>query len=154
MAYCTLDDLKKLISVQTLLQLTDDEGIGSFVVDPPNLPYLVVLQAITDAETLINSYLGGRYTVPVTKVPVPPMIVQIAQNLALCNLYDRKRDLDLPEGIKYRRDRHIGFLKDIGNEKAEIPELENTEADIGPAPYLVSKDEGDVEFPDTLLNMM
>lgn len=155
MAYCTLNDLGKLISENILLQLADDDGVGQFVTEEPiNNAYSNVLQAINDADTVINSYLAGRYQVPIVTDPIPPVVVQISQNLALCNLYERRRELDMPEGIKNRRDRNIGLLKDIKMERAEIPELENTSANITPAPFNVTVSSADVEFPNTLLNMM
>lgn len=149
--YCSLDDLKQLQTEELLLQLTDDNGVGAFVTSPANQPYLAVVQAIGDADTLINAYLSGRYTVPIA-APIPPMVRQISANLALCNLYDRRRELDVPEGIAARRKRFVQVLTDIKTERADIPEL--TTVAIAPAAFLVSKTAADEIFSDELLSRM
>lgn len=84
--------------------------------------YRNIQSACASAQAIVDSYIGGRYTLPLSK-PFPPQIVEIASNLALCSLYDRRRELDVPEGIKDRRARYLAMLKDIQSEKASVPEL-------------------------------
>lgn len=147
--YATLDTMKGLQTEAVLLQLADDDNDGVFVVSPPNRAYRNVTAAIAEAQTLVDSYLSARYSVPVA-APVPALVVQMTANLALCGLYDRKRELDLPEGIKERRSRYMALLKDIQAEKAAIPELAKPTS----AAVLVNKTSGDRFFDDTLLNRM
>jgi phage gp36-like protein len=152
--YSTLQDLIELQGETTLLQLSDDANIGSFVtVLPYNTPYLVILQVIADADSVIDSYLSGRYTLPIP-APIPAIIKQISANLAVCNLFVRRRELDAPEGIKLRHDRNLKLLKDIKAGLASVPELETTAVNIAPAAFLVSKTASDQVFNDSLLNMM
>jgi phage gp36-like protein len=83
MAYSTLSDVLNQIDEAQLIQLTDDENSGS--VDETK-----VLAAISDADDLIDGYLGNQYTLPLTN---PPAILrQISVALAMYNLYAR-RDL-------------------------------------------------------------
>jgi phage gp36-like protein len=86
-AYSTLTTIKSLQPEKILLQLADDTGAGAFVETPtPNVAMQNVTSAIVDADTVIDSYLSGRYEVPVS-APVPTIVRQISANLALCNLY-------------------------------------------------------------------
>jgi phage gp36-like protein len=147
--YCGLDDLKKLQPESVLLQLTDDDNDGEFDAEEPNAAYSNVVTAINDADTFINSYLSGRYDVPVTGA-IPGIVVQISAHLALCNLYGRRRELDLPEGISSRRKTYVKLLEDIKAEKADIPELSKS----SPAMVTVDKTETDRAFPDDLLSAM
>ncbi|HEX2955724.1 MAG TPA: DUF1320 domain-containing protein [Chitinispirillaceae bacterium] len=147
--YCTLDDLKRLQQETVLLSLADDDESGEFIIDPPNTAYTNVLEAIRDADSIIDSYLGGRYTVPIAE-PIPDVIRQMSKNLALVTLYERRRELDIPEGIAERRKRHIQHLKDIQAEKAGIPELEGKKK--SPSIVAVNKKDADRVFPDSLLN--
>jgi phage gp36-like protein len=152
--YSSLSDLNKLQSIEILLQLADDNNAGEFVItEPYNAPMVVVIEAIGDADTVIDSYLSGRYSVPLSE-PIPAIVKQMSANIALCNLYDRRRELDAPEGIIKRRDRYLRMLSDIKTEKANIPELENSSAKIAPAAFLVDKSDADRIFSDDLLNMM
>lgn len=147
--YCTLVDLKKLQPESILLQLADDENEGTFVLDSPNIAYSNIVSAITDADAVVDSYLSGRYTVPVSS-PVPSIVRQISANLALVTLYERRRELDIPEGLADRRKRHIQHLKDIQAEKASIPELEDEKK--SPAIVCINKTDSDRMFSDSLLN--
>ncbi len=146
--YCTLEDLKRLQPESILLQLADDDEDGSFVIDPPNTAYRNVLEAIKDADSVIDSYLNGRYQTPIA-APVPDVIRQMSKNLALVTLYERRRELDVPEGMAERRKRHIQHLKDIQAEKASIPELAGKKK--SPAIVSVNKTDGDRVFSDSLL---
>jgi phage gp36-like protein len=126
MAYATLDTLLALQPQEVLLQLADDGNVGSFFIRKrPTAAYKNVEAAINEAQSIIDSYIAGRYRLPLNE-PYPPLIIQMASHLALCSLYDRRRELDMPKGIKDRRDRYMALLKDIQADKASIPELRTT----------------------------
>ncbi|MCL2689064.1 MAG: DUF1320 domain-containing protein [Chitinispirillia bacterium] len=132
MTYATLETIIELQPKETLLQLVDDDNDGDFIADPPNKAYQIIQAAIGDAQSIVNSYISGRYRLPLNIRP--PIIVQIASNLALCALYDRRRELDQPKGIKERRERAMKQLEDIQAQKASIPEL----SDIAPSSVVIS----------------
>lgn len=146
--YCTFDNLKAAISESTLLQLCDDDNVGAFIVDPPNTAYNALLSAIRKADSEIDSHLAGRYDVPVDLVPVPPLINSVSIDLAICNLYGRRRELDVPEGIDQRRKAATKILQEIRAGRMDIPELS---AD-SPAVVLCSKNASDRVFTDDVLN--
>ncbi len=81
MMYCTLDDLKKQVAEPILVELTDDEGLGTINTER-------VGRAIEDATDLINSYAAARYPTPLN--PVPGVIRKIAVDIALYNLFSRR----------------------------------------------------------------
>jgi phage gp36-like protein len=145
--YATLKTLLALQPREVLLQLADDDGDGDFRARPQNSAYRNVQAAVTEAANIIDSYIGGRYRLPLAK-PYPQILVQAGSHLALCALYDRRRELDVPEGIKERRARYMAFLKDIQSERASIPELRRP----NPAAVLVSAPKE--EFSNSLLAKM
>lgn len=89
MAYCNLDDIKKMLPEANLVQLTDDEQSGVINEDR-------IGEAIEQAEGEIDSYLQGRYAVPIS--PVPSLINKLAVDIAIYNLYSR-----IPEEIPSTR---------------------------------------------------
>ncbi|MFA5751115.1 MAG: DUF1320 domain-containing protein [Candidatus Paceibacterota bacterium] len=146
MAYSTHDDIKRLISYDTLLQLCDDDNVGDIVVDPPNTAYANVLQAIVQADNTIDSYIATKHTLPLAITP--GCVKDCSANLALCNLYDRRREMDVPEGVERRRKQFTQWLKDVQMGKATIMELQSEQ----PASYIVNKTSSDQIFTDDLLS--
>ena len=146
MPYSTLDDLKKALPVQTLLQLCDDDNVGVIVTSPPNTAYNNIVHAIEQADNLIDSYVGDRYDIP--EEDVPGVIRDASVNLAICFLFDRKREMDVPDGVERRRKAAITWLKDVQSKKASIPELKESRNPM----YSVSKTEDDRMFTDTILD--
>ncbi|MEJ2671222.1 MAG: DUF1320 domain-containing protein [Deltaproteobacteria bacterium] len=80
MAYCSEDDLLKMIPEAELVDLTVESG------DVPDS--LIIADAINKAEAEIDSYLGVRYMVPVS--PVPDQVKALAVDLAIYHLYSRR----------------------------------------------------------------
>jgi phage gp36-like protein len=110
MAYCAKADIVGEISEEILIQLTDDAGTGT--VDDA-----VVTQKIADADSEIDSYCGGRYTVPMS--PVPARVHQLSVDIAVYNLYARRAGT-LPDERKTRYQDAIRFLRDVSTGKASI----------------------------------
>lgn len=81
MAYSTLTDITKLIPAETVLRLTDDEGLGS-------IEQSRVADAVANADAEVDSYLGRRYSVPLGAVP--DVIRKLSADIAVYNLYSRR----------------------------------------------------------------
>lgn len=96
--YSTLDNIKKLIPEEALVQLTDDEGLGS-------VNEARVDEAISQADAEIDSYCGGRYNVPFTTIP--DVIKKCSVDIAIYNLYSRRVE-SVPE---VRAERHKGAVR-------------------------------------------
>lgn len=147
MAYCDHNDIVRLISKETLLQLCDDDDVGDIVVSPPNTAYSNIVSAIAEADATIDSYIDSRYALPLESTP--HQIKNASANLALCNLYFRRRELDVPDGIERREKKWLSWLKDVQAGKASIPDLTEEVSDRG---YVVSKTDEDRVFSDDVLN--
>ena len=111
MPYCTKADILEQMENDVLIQLTDDEDAG--VVDDDK-----VTRAIANADAEIDSYCGTKYTVPFTTVP--PIILMVSVDIAIYNLYSRRRGA--PESIKERYDDRIAFLKSVSKGEATLGE--------------------------------
>jgi phage gp36-like protein len=81
--YSTLDDIKKLLPEEVLVQLTDDENLGT-------VNQARVDEAIDQADAEIDSYCGGRYSVPFPAgAGCPDVAKKLSVDIAIYNLYSR-----------------------------------------------------------------
>lgn len=136
MAYSTLTDVKKLIPEDTLIQLTDDEGAG--VINEAR-----VTEAIAQADSEIDSYLGIRYSVPLS--PVPDVVKKLSVDMAIYNLYSRRVE-EIPATRADRYKNSIRLLEGISKGTVSIGEkIEPEEAVSGDQPQ-VSTSESDRIF--------
>lgn len=140
MSYCSLDDLKKAIPEENLIQLTDDAQTG--VIDNE-----VIDDAIAYAGQLIDGYLRGRYSVPLD--PVPELIRRLAVDMAVFHLYSRRFELEMPQSMIDRRKEIIRLLEQIQQGKVQLG-IE-TDKSPGQGYYQSNKTEEDRFFNKTLL---
>jgi len=122
MSYCTQDDIEYTLDRDTLVQLTDDAGIGTIDAE-------VVARAIADADEEIDSALAVRYSLPLSSTPA--LVRKISVDLAVCNLYAR-RDDTLPETRAKRCDEARRLLDRIarGDRRLDVPDP-GKDADYG-----------------------
>ena len=102
MAYCTKQNMVDRFGLEELIQLTDQANTG--VVDDN-----VLNMAINDASGLIDSYLAGRYSIPLATIP--SAINRIACDLTRYWLYDDA----VTDLVQKNHDAAISFLKDASN---------------------------------------
>lgn len=107
MSYAVAADLIARFSEAELSQLTDDAGLG--VVDAAT-----VGRAVDDASALIDSYLVGRYVLPLASTPA--MLVGLCCDLARYALYVDAA----PEIVKERRDAAMAQLRDLAAGRARL----------------------------------
>ena len=88
MAYCTTVDVKNFIPASVIQQLSDDN-------DSDEIDAEKVTFCTQQADDLIDSYLRGRYPVPL--VTVPSMI----------------RDLSVRATVYFLSSRFLGVVKDL-----------------------------------------
>ena len=112
MAYSDLAALQQRMPAQTLIDLTDDAGGGVVNED-------VTGRAIADADTEIDSYLAGRYPVPVD--PVPALLQRLSLDLSVESLYGRQPALDMPEAVKTAAKNARALLARIEAKDAHLP---------------------------------
>ncbi len=101
MSYCTLTDIQNVITAASVIQLTDDEGLGS-------VNQGRVDAAISAADELINGFLRSRYTLPLASTP--PVVLDLSRDIAIYKLYDRRFAADMPDSIKAKYDNAIKLL--------------------------------------------
>jgi phage gp36-like protein len=102
MAYCTQTDMLESISEDDLIDITDDDDAGIIDTD-------AVDRAIADADAEINTYCAVQYDVPFATVPA--MVRKIAVDIAVYNLYSRRRGA--PDDRKERYNNAIALLKSV-----------------------------------------
>lgn len=110
MPYATQQDLVDRFGEDELIQLTDRA-------DPPAnaIDAVAVARALTDADALIDGYLGSRYALPLAEVP--PLLVGIACDLARYQLYP----VAPIEAVATKRDQAVATLRDIASGKIALP---------------------------------
>lgn len=101
MAYSVLNDLKKMIPEESLIQLTDDEGYGT-------VNQTRIDEAIAQADAEIDSYCGGKYSIPFA-APVPDIVKKISVDIAIYNLYSRRVEV-IPD---VRTDRYKNAIRQL-----------------------------------------
>ncbi len=112
MPYCTLSDIEKLIPQDTIIQLTDDEDTGS-------VNQARVDEAIAQADSIIDSYCGTRYSVPFSTVP--DIVKTLSVDIAIYNLYSRRVE-EIPETRDQRYRNAIRQLEGIARGTISIGE--------------------------------
>lgn len=110
MAYSTKLQLYKRFPEESVKQLTDDEDDDSKVDER-------IEDAILNADEEIDSYLRGRYIVPLSLIPLPGMITNISIDLAIYQLYQRQGDqiISDSDSCQIRYDSAIKKLESIQN---------------------------------------
>jgi phage gp36-like protein len=111
MAYCDQDDITNLEMTEAeLLQLTDDEDIGSISTDR-------VTAAIAKADAEIDAYCSSAYTVPFTGT-IPAIITGWSATLSAFNLY---RNRPKPSTLIDRYNKVMAWLSDVKKGNGVIP---------------------------------
>jgi phage gp36-like protein len=139
--YCTLDDIKKQIPGEAILQLTDDNQVGITIEmivaamagteqpDPDQDPALIAAaeeaagfigEAIAGADSEIDGYCSVKYSVPFAVVPA--VIKKVSADLAIYNLYARRVET-MPEVRADNRKNSIALLKDISRGMVKLGEV-------------------------------
>lgn len=94
MTYATRADLEERYGVDELAQRE--------TMLPPN----AVDKALADADALIDGYMAGRYTVPLSPVPanLPRVACQVARYLVLGAAADERARQDYEDAVSWLKD--------------------------------------------------
>ena len=92
-----------------LISLTDDEDSGDVVSS-------VVDAAISDADAMIDTYLAGKYSVPIS--PTPSIVRKLSVDIALYNLFSRRGRVS--EATEQRYKDAVSMLRDVSKGSAAI----------------------------------
>jgi phage gp36-like protein len=139
MAYCTLEDLGKIMPEQDLIELTDDDVPAAVIVTAN------VDKAIADAGELIDGYLRARYSLPLT--PAPGLINTLACDIAVYRLYARRVKLTPPEGVSERYKNALKLLDliqkgaiSLGDGGTPTPEASGDSVSVTAADRIFTRD--------------
>lgn len=102
--YSDLVNLKNFIPSIVIQQLTDDNDVDRIDVDKMNF-------ALRQATDVIDGYLRGRYTVPLTTVP--SLISDLCTKLAVYFLIQRSLIITMPDSVKDQYTTCIDLLKEM-----------------------------------------
>ncbi len=104
--YCDLTELRIRFGLDEINQLIDPDGTG---------PDESIAQAeLSTASASIDSYLAGRYTLPLTAAPV--ILTGICADLTRYALYRN----GVPELVKERYLAAVRWLRDVADGKASL----------------------------------
>lgn len=117
MAYCTQEDIEKLLPAEELTEITAESG------EAPDVE--VVAQAIAMAGAEIDAYLGTRHRVPLS--PAPDRVKGLAIDMAIYHLYSRRGVAPTVRRQKYED--ALTFLKDVAAGRAVITGADGLTAD-------------------------
>jgi phage gp36-like protein len=113
--YSSIDDIRKALPEETLLQLVDDTGSGAIDIEK-------VEEAISSADAEIDGLIGSRYKTPLD--PVPALIRKYSVDIAIYNLYSRVVET-IPETRTDRYKTAVRGLERIQEGKAKLDQFEN-----------------------------
>ncbi|WP_299072882.1 phage protein Gp36 family protein [uncultured Paraglaciecola sp.] len=99
--YCSIEDMVNRFDVNELIQLTSSNSQGV-------INQSVIEAAIRDASNLIDGYISGRYTLPLSNVPA--VLTKICADLARYNLYDNA----VSEVVEKNYKAALDFLMNVG----------------------------------------
>ncbi|MDA3844622.1 MAG: DUF1320 family protein [Candidatus Kapabacteria bacterium] len=106
MSYSDIDDLRKEINEDDLARLTGD-------IDGLTVNETRVTAASEKAFDVINTYLRGRFTVPLIE-PIDPIIKSISIDLTFAYLYEEAYATgSVPSTIVWRKIMTLKMLKDL-----------------------------------------
>lgn len=110
--YVSREQLERAISQNELAQLTNDEG-GSAI------NYDIIDDAICYASELIDSYIAGRYLLPLQSVPT--LLRPLALDIARYWLHGRRINAaDFPDTLNNAYNHALKTLRDIRDGKIHL----------------------------------
>jgi phage gp36-like protein len=139
MAYIDRDKMVAEFGESELIQLTDRDGSTGAIVDA------TLMQAMTNAESEMDSYIGGRYPLPLPMVP--EVLRSFACDIARYRLYDAKPT----DEVSKRYDRAVSWLRDLAKGIVSLGIKATEEA---PTDQVVISDARAQVFTDTLFGTM
>ena|SRR5688572_13410133 len=114
MAYIDREGLEQRFGINEIAELLDDDQDG----DESSEETDSLAPAIVDASSIIDGYVGTRYTLPLSE-PVPALVQNWAADITRFKLYDEKA----PEEVRKRYEDAIAALKDLAKGLINLPVL-------------------------------
>jgi phage gp36-like protein len=139
MAYATQADLLQRVTLQELIQLTDDSR------PPVAVNVTIVGNELDEGSAAVDSYCRKRYSVP---LQASTDVIRIVRDIAVYQLYSRRPQQKMPDQISKRYDQAMAFLKDIASGKASLDQPEGVTVQQVSAGNAVTPARKDERFSD------
>lgn len=120
--YCTVNDISDDVTAATLVELTDDADAGA-------VDTALVETKILEQSNIIDSFLRGRYALPITDANDLSQLKSICVSLTVCDLFQRRIGLDYPVSLSERRNAALKFLQQIQSGVMALNSGSGTSAD-------------------------
>lgn len=138
MAYATKQDLIDRFGAQEIIQRTDRTNRPASTIDDT-----VVGRALSDAQALVDGYLGKVYQLPLATVP--PVLTKVCCDLARLNLWAGAADKDGP--VSRAADAALAWAKDVARGLVRLdvagiapPQASGAGVQVSGAPKVFSAD--------------
>ncbi|MCX6146055.1 MAG: DUF1320 domain-containing protein [Candidatus Kapabacteria bacterium] len=118
--YSTVNDIIEDLTQILLIEMTDDSDT------PTTVNETLVESKIAEADALINSFVKGVSTLPITDSNDLIVLKKISVSLTVCDLWRRRSQTDYPEAVALRYSEAMNLLKQISNGSIKL----NTEVPI------------------------
>ena len=119
MTYCNSNDIEIQIGTNSLVQLTNDDSSQQTV------DSVVVEEALIYSSTLIDGYLRGKYTLPLSTQF--PLLRVVAIDICIYRLYSRRIYTDIPETISENYKNAIRTLEQLKKGVITLESSDNQE---------------------------
>ncbi len=111
MTYSTKQNLIDRFGATELQQLTDRTNIPPSTIDD-----IVLGEALSDADALLDSYIAKRYSLPLD--PVPSILTRMSGDIARFYLYGKRADKDGEVERAYKE--AMAWAKDVARGLVEL----------------------------------
>lgn len=112
MPYATPAELQNVLDLGTLAQLSAESGTA-----PDDA---VLANVLADASDLMDSYLGGRYVVPVTAPSAVARLRPWCLSIAKWLLLERRLAGRYDQGAQFAFERALEWLRDVAGSEASL----------------------------------
>ena len=135
-----------------LLDEISEADLARLTGDPTGnvIQYDRIVYARNNADTIIYSYLAGRYNISASDI-IEPLLRKISVDLTIYNLYEYAYSKTvLPNTIVWRRLNAINLLKDVQAGKIALTIKSNNRQQ--PPPIITNKEDRTVMFDENTFN--
>jgi phage gp36-like protein len=140
MIYCDQDDIVARITLDLLIQMSDDS------VPPANVGTVVLGAIIAEVGEIIDGHLRDRYILPLS--PIPTLLTSIACNLVIYKLWARRPEThgEAPKSVVAEHKDALAMLRQIQAGKLTLGITDSPIPEPREAEFLTNKTSFDREF--------
>ena len=119
MAYASLSDLEKLVPRAKILDLAYDAELGGVKDIADSTVVAIINQALSDAESEVDTYLNMVTVTPLTGT-IPNRIIEVTAHLTIWRLYERRSYAMGENSWQNNYDAQIDWLKMLARGRVRL----------------------------------